>query len=64
MGDALEEGVDYVIDEQGRFVFTREYHLKRGYCCGNNCKNCPYEYERVDKGTSGIKEPEVPKSRT
>ena len=49
MGTALEEDVDYVIDEEGRYVFTREYHLKRGYCCGNMCKNCPYTHEEVEK---------------
>ena len=38
----LEEGVDYSIDELGRFVFTEAYHLKRGYCCKNDCKHCPY----------------------
>ena len=24
-------------------VFTKEYHLKRGHCCKNGCKNCPYK---------------------
>ena len=23
-------------------VFTAAYHLKRGYCCGNGCRHCPY----------------------
>jgi Family of unknown function (DUF5522) len=38
----LVEGVDYYI-ENGRWVFTAEYHLKRGYCCGSGCRHCPYE---------------------
>jgi hypothetical protein len=38
----LKENVDYVVDSQGRFVFTRRYLLKRGVCCGNGCVNCPY----------------------
>src|SRR5262245_55649139 len=38
----LSEGVDYII-ENGRWVFTRAYHLKRGYCCGTGCRNCPFE---------------------
>ena len=21
---------------------SKEYLLKRGYCCNNGCKNCPY----------------------
>ena len=33
--------------ENGFFVFTEKYHLKRGYCCGNKCRHCPYEYENV-----------------
>jgi hypothetical protein len=28
--------------EDGRMVMTEEYHKKRGYCCGNNCRHCPY----------------------
>jgi len=38
----LKEGVDYYINEQGFWVFTSTYHLKRGYCCNNGCKHCPY----------------------
>jgi hypothetical protein len=26
----------------GLMVFTAEYHLRRGYCCGNGCRHCPY----------------------
>ena len=29
--------------EGGIMVMTEEYHKKRGYCCGNNCRHCPYE---------------------
>jgi len=28
-------------------VFTSVYLLKRGYCCGNGCLNCPYDYIKV-----------------
>ena len=31
----------------GKYVFTAEYHLRRGTCCGNGCINCPYDYESV-----------------
>jgi hypothetical protein len=41
------EGIDYYINEQGLVVLTEKYHLDRGYCCGNGCRHCPYEYERV-----------------
>lgn len=35
---------DYYIDELGRFVFTRGYHLRRGYCCMSGCRHCPYGF--------------------
>ncbi|WP_245580866.1 DUF5522 domain-containing protein [Daejeonella oryzae] len=25
-------------------VFTEKYHLKRGYCCKNKCRHCPWKY--------------------
>src|ERR1700722_4661917 len=28
--------------EGGLMVFTAAYHLRRGYCCGNGCRCCPY----------------------
>ncbi|MDQ3239056.1 MAG: DUF5522 domain-containing protein [bacterium] len=34
---------DYVIDDNGNYVFTKKYHLRRGYCCGCSCLNCPYD---------------------
>lgn len=37
----LVEGVDYYI-EGGLFVFTGNFLLKRGYCCENDCRHCPY----------------------
>jgi hypothetical protein len=39
-----QEGVDYYINEQGYWVFTALYHLKRGRCCGSGCRNCPYGF--------------------
>ena len=29
--------------ENGYKVMTEKYHLKRGYCCKNSCRHCPYE---------------------
>jgi hypothetical protein len=37
----LIEGEDYYV-ENGRWVFTAAYHLKRGYCCSSGCRHCPY----------------------
>jgi hypothetical protein len=38
----LTEGADYTIDESGKFIFTADFLLRRGECCGNGCRNCPY----------------------
>ena len=35
------EGRDYTI-EQGLYIFTKEYLMRRGTCCSNGCRNCPY----------------------
>lgn len=29
--------------ENGRRVMTESYHTRRGNCCGNGCRHCPYE---------------------
>lgn len=42
---ALREGEDYYI-ENGLFVFTSKYHLKRGYCCKSGCRHCPYGFKK------------------
>jgi hypothetical protein len=28
--------------EGAAMVFTEQYHLRRGHCCGNGCRHCPY----------------------
>lgn len=35
----------YYFNEAGLVVFTKEYHLERGYCCGSGCLHCPYTKE-------------------
>lgn len=42
---ALREGEDYYI-ENGLFVFTAAYHLKRGHCCKSGCRHCPYGFKK------------------
>jgi Family of unknown function (DUF5522) len=37
----LIEGEDYYL-ENGQWVFTAKYLLRRGYCCGSGCRHCPY----------------------
>ena len=39
----LKEGIDYYV-ENGLFVFTAAFLLKRGYCCESGCRHCPYGY--------------------
>ena len=38
-GDAPED--DFYM-ENGFVVFTAGYLRRRGYCCENNCRHCPY----------------------
>ena len=38
----LVEGQDFTRDENGRWVFTREFLLAQGKCCQADCRNCPY----------------------
>lgn len=42
----LEEG-DYYYSDEGFIVFTKQYHLKRGYCCTSGCKHCPYGFDKA-----------------
>lgn len=37
----------FYTNEEGKTVLTEEYLLLRGYCCGNGCLHCPYEYKNV-----------------
>jgi hypothetical protein len=46
----LDNKEDYY--REGRLIiFTEAFHLKRGYCCGNKCKHCPYEKPHVKGST-------------
>ncbi len=38
------EGEDFY--REGPYVvFTAVYLLRRGYCCGNGCRHCPYQVD-------------------
>ncbi len=50
----LVENIDFYRDELGRMVFTETYHLKRGYCCKNDCKHCPFKH--TDTKNTALKE--------
>jgi hypothetical protein len=47
---------DYYASGEGYIIFTEKYHLKRGYCCKNICKHCPFGYNK--KNTTTKKEQE------
>lgn len=49
------EGIDFYYDKEGlwneskngkkkgKMVLTEHYLRKRGYCCNNGCRHCPYK---------------------
>jgi hypothetical protein len=39
--------------ENGHMVMTDTYHSRRGSCCGNGCRHCPYE-PKHSKGITNI----------
>lgn len=43
----------YYFNEKGLLVFTEDYHLSRGYCCGNKCSHCCF-LPRHTKGVTNI----------
>lgn len=46
-GDSQTEGVDFYMNPDGYRVMTEYYLVKRGYCCSNGCKHCPYSPKAV-----------------
>jgi hypothetical protein len=55
---ALVEGEDYYF-EGALVVFTKHYHLRRGYCCESGCRHCPYNFRneaREDESTTSERE--------
>jgi hypothetical protein len=60
----LIEGVDYYVNDRGLVVLTEKYHRDRGYCCGNGCLHCPFNYENVkEPGRSLLLEQRASKNR-
>ena len=47
MQDKQDKDDDYYYNQDGYIVLTEKYLLERGYCCGNGCLNCPYDYKQV-----------------
>ena len=38
----MQDPDDWIIDSNGFYVATRSFLMRRGYCCANQCLNCPY----------------------
>jgi len=57
----MKQGQDYYTLPNGLLVFTATYLQERGFCCGNGCLHCPYNYMNVPepKRTLLLKEKEV-----
>jgi len=47
MKKKLVEGLDFYFNDMGYIVLTENYHLEKGICCGNGCRDCPYDYINV-----------------
>jgi Family of unknown function (DUF5522) len=44
---AVEEGkAGYLDPDTGLFVLTAVWLARRGTCCGNGCRHCPYDGEQ------------------
>jgi hypothetical protein len=41
----VQLNIDYYM-ENNFYVFTKWHHLKRGYCCKNNCRHCAYGFKK------------------
>jgi hypothetical protein len=57
MSDKLTENEDFYT-ENGLVIFTRNFLLKRGYCCNFGCRHCPY---KTSKGSHDNRNTEIRK---
>jgi 2-iminoacetate synthase ThiH len=46
----IEINKDYYL-EKDRVIFTAAFHIKRGSCCANECRHCPYTKPRKKGNT-------------
>jgi hypothetical protein len=52
-GGSEQLSPSYFYIENGKYVFTKEFHLNRGHCCGNQCRHCPF-FPAYKKGNTTI----------
>jgi hypothetical protein len=38
----MQDSQDWMIDANGFYIATRSFLVRRGFCCANQCRNCPY----------------------
>jgi hypothetical protein len=53
-GDGLQEGTDYYLSPEGFRIMTEKYLTRRGYCCANGCRHCPY-WPKAQKGNTTLR---------
>jgi hypothetical protein len=51
----LVEGEDYYW-EGAVMVFTGHFLSRRGYCCENGCRHCPYELKKERKDEVAVEQ--------
>ncbi|HAW52786.1 MAG TPA: hypothetical protein DCX54_10750 [Flavobacteriales bacterium] len=49
------EDDEFYYSQEGYIVFTEKYLLKRGHCCENACKHCPYGFKKTKKTKPNFK---------
>lgn len=52
--DNSVEGEDYYLTKGGYRVMTESFLVKRGYCCANGCRHCPY-HPKAQKGNRTLR---------
>jgi hypothetical protein len=55
------QDIHYYIEDT-RVIFTEQYHLERGQCCGNKCRHCPFD-PKYKKGATSTKTDNFKKER-
>jgi len=44
--------------EGAAMIFTARFLLRRGYCCHNGCRHCPYEFRKEVREDEAVETPE------
>lgn len=51
--DGMTEEQDFYM-EGGYRVMTESFLIRRGYCCSNGCRHCPY-WPKAQKGNTALR---------